>query len=74
MMYLEDIDRLRNEIFIGQKVKMRKSDALWESGKKKITGIVCEKQPYFIVCRFAGGVLESFTYAQILTGDGIWLV
>lgn len=74
MMYLEDIDDLRRKIYIGQKVKVRKSDVLWERNKNKITGTVCEKYKKFIVCKFQGGILESFTYQQILTGDGIWLV
>lgn len=74
MKYTEDLNDLRKSIYIGQKAQVRKSDAMWEKDKKKITVVVCEIHEHFIVCQFPGGTLEDFTYSQILTGDGIWLV
>lgn len=74
MLYKTDIENLKQRIYIGQKVEVQSSDVLWTDKKKKLIGIVTEKYDAFITCRFASGILEDFTYSQILTGDGVKLL
>lgn len=71
----EEIDWLRDDIYIGQTVNVLRSDPMWEHGKRKRKAMVIEKHKHFIVCEYVrSGIKECFTYVQILLGDGVWLV
>lgn len=73
MLCENDIEELKQRISIGQEVEVQSSDMLWTDKKKKLIGTVIGIYKHFVECQFPSGIIECFTYAQILLNDGVCL-
>ncbi|MDD3416374.1 MAG: hypothetical protein PHY47_20620 [Lachnospiraceae bacterium] len=73
----EQIAGIRNEIKIGQRIDIARSDAEVLRNEKRYHAKVVEKYRHFCVCEYrmhGNKIRESVLYVQIIQGDGVWLV
>ena len=71
---LDEIREFKDNLCIGQILNVKKSNAMWDKTKRKKKVVVVEKYKFHVVCRYlTSGIYESFTYVQMILGEGPWL-